>query len=225
MRSRIMMPRFLSTTIAAPNAVLVLLLSALSISFSDLPAFAQGAEQGADQAAFQDDDELVRMNNAQLNQLQNEEVSAERQAQMDEQRNQAYRLYAEKRVQELEKLKKGSSESDKQIAILQSWLKNDSAMRLRDQQTIKSLRQRIANMEQSQQQVMANLGNDVSAMREAANDARADDKFKQQMQINYFNELQSEMGPATWVHPTRGPSYGMGGYGFSGGQALFGGGY
>lgn len=185
---------------------------------------AQSGEQSADQAAFQDDDELIRMNSSQINQLEREEMSAEQQAAFDDKRNQAYRLYAEKRVQELEKLKSGAS-NDKQIQILQNWLKTDSAMRLRDQQTIANLRSRIANMEQTQQQVMNNLGNDVSAMREAANDARADDQFRQQMAINHFNELQSEMGPANWVHPNRGASYGMGGYGFSGGQALFGGGY
>lgn len=189
------------------------------------PAFCQSGEQSADQAAFQDDDELLRMNNAQINQLESEEQTAEQQAAFDEKRNNAYRLYAEKRVQDLEKLKSGNAQNDKQISILQRWLQADSAMRLRDQQTISNLRRRIASMEQTQQQTMANLGGDVGALREAANNARADDQFRQQMSINYFNELQSEMGPATWVHPTRGPSYGMGGYGFSGGQALFGGGY
>jgi hypothetical protein len=165
------------------------------------------------------------MNSAQIRSLESQEMSAEQQASFDDKRNQAYRLYAEKRIEDLEKLKSGKAENDKQIAILQRWLKADSAMRLADQQTINNLRKRIYSMQQSQQTVMANLGGDVGAMREAANDARADDKFKQQMAINYFNELQSEMGPATWVHPNHGATYGMGGYGFSGGQALFGGGY
>lgn len=205
------------------NGLLCLLLAGSAVSIP-VTVKAQSAEQSADQSAFQDDDELIRMNNAQINQLQREEMSAEQQADFDDKRNQAYRLYAEKRVAELEKLKGGAG-NDKQIAILQNWLKTDASMRMRDQQTIAALRKRIASMEQTQQQVMNNLGNDVSAMREAATDARADDQFRQQMSINYFNELQSEMGPATWVHPTRGPSYGMGGYGFSGGQALFGGGY
>jgi hypothetical protein len=188
-------------------------------------ASAQSSEQAADQSAFQDDDELLRMNSAQIRSLESQEMSAEQQASFDDKRNQAYRLYAEKRIEDLEKLKSGKAENDKQIAILQRWLKADSAMRLADQQTINNLRKRIYSMQQSQQTVMANLGGDVGAMREAANDARADDKFKQQMAINYFNELQSEMGPATWVHPNHGATYGMGGYGFSGGQALFGGGY
>ncbi|MBX9721990.1 MAG: hypothetical protein K2X81_11385 [Candidatus Obscuribacterales bacterium] len=198
----------------------------LTLTFSSFLAcsktFAQSAEQGADQSAFQDDDELLRLNNSQVRQMEGEEHNAEQEAQFDDQRNQAYRLYAEKRVAELEKLK-GSSANDKEIGILQRWLKADSATRLRDQQTINSLRQRIANLEQTQQQVMTNLGGDVGAMREASNNARADDKFRQQMQINYFNEMQSEMGPATWSHPQGGPTYGMGGMGFNGGQQLFGG--
>lgn len=196
-----------------------------SFNSSTTRVLAQGAETAADQSAFQDDEELMRLNNSQVNQVQGEVMSAEQQAAYDDKRNQAYRLYAEKRVQELEKLKTNSPDNAKQISILQRWLKADSAMRLRDQQTINSLRQRLANMEQTQNQTMTNLGGDVSAMREAANDARSDDMFRQQMSMNYFNELQSEMGPATWVHSNRGPSYGMGGYGFSGGQALFGGGY
>ena len=187
--------------------------------------FAQGAETAADQTAFQDDAELMRLNGSQVNQVEGEVQSAEQQASYDNQRNQAYRLYAEKRIQDLEKLKGGNAENTKQISILQRWLKADSETRLRDQQTINSLRQRLANMEQSQNTVVSNLGGDVAAMRESAIDARSDDKFKQQMQMNYFNELQSEMGPASWVHSNRGPSYNMGGYGFSGGQSLMGGGY
>ena len=206
------------------TVLLTMSLSLVCISTAANDAYAQ-SEQAADQSAFQDDDELLRMNSAQIRSLESQELSAEQQATFDDKRNQAYRLYAEKRIEDLEKLKSGKTENDKQIAILQRWLKADSAMRLADQQTINNLRKRIYAMQQSQQTVMANLGGDVGAMREAANDARADDKFKQQMSINYFNELQSEMGPATWVHPNHGATYGMGGYGFSGGQALFGGGY
>ncbi len=196
-----------------------------SFNASTTRVLAQGAETAADQSAFQDDEEMMRLNGAQVNQVQGEVMSAEQQAAYDDKRNQAYRLYAEKKVQELEKLKASNPDNARQIGVLQRWLKADAAMRMRDQQTINSLRQRLANIEQTQNQTMTNLGGDVSAMREAANDARADDMFRQQMSINYFNELQSEMGPANWTHSSRGPSYGMGGYGFSGGQALFGGGY
>jgi hypothetical protein len=188
-------------------------------------ALAQTDEQSADQSAFQDDVELMRVNDAQVRELEREEMSADQQAASDDKRNQAYRLYAEKRVNELEKLKGSNAQNDQQIAILQRWLKADAAMRLRDQQTINNLRRRIAGMEQSQQAAMSNLGGDVGAMREAANDARSNQLFRQQMAINYFNELQSEMGPAHMVHQSTGPTYGMGGMGFNGGQQLFGGGY
>lgn len=187
------------------------------------PSFAQ-SEQSADQSAFQDDDELMRINNSQVRELEGEEHNAEQQAMFDDQRNQAYRLYAEKRVSDLEKLKT-SPNNTQQIAVLQRWLKADAAMRLRDQQTIASLRRRISSMEQTQQQTMGNLGNDVAAMREAANDAQADNKFRQQMQMNYFNELQTEMGPASFNRPQYAGSYSMGGMGFNGGQTLWGGGY
>jgi hypothetical protein len=189
-------------------------------------SFAQSGEQAADQSAFQDDIELMRVNDAQMREVAGEEQSAEEQAALDEKRNQAYRLYAEKRVNELEKLKGANAQNNSQIAIMQRWLKADAAMRLRDQQTINNLRKRIASMEQSRQQVMSNLGGDVGAMREAANDARSNERFRQQMAINYFNELQTEMGPAHMdQRQTYGTSYGMGGMGFSGGQTLFGGGY
>jgi len=187
-------------------------------------SLAQG-EQQADQAAFQDDEELMRMNNAQIHELEGEEQNADQQASFDDKRNQAYRLYAEKRVEDLEKLKGGNPQNDKQIAVLQRWLKADAATRLRDQQTINALRKRVANMEQTQQAETSNLGNDVGALREAATDARSNQQFKQQMSINYFNEMQSEMGPAHMIKANSGPSYNMGGMGFNGGQQLFGGGY
>ena len=201
----------------------------LSLLFAGMmrPAatLAQSEEQSADQATFQDDVELMRVNSSQIRVLENEEQSAEQQAASDDKRNQAYRLYAEKRVNELEKLKSGNAQNDQQIAIMQRWLKADASMRLRDQQIINGLRKRIASMEQTQQDGISNLGGDVTAMREAAVDARSNEQFRQQMAINYFNELQSEMGPAHMVHQNVGPTYGMGGMGFNGGQQLFSGGY
>jgi hypothetical protein len=71
---------------------------------------------------------------------------------------------------------------------------------------------------------MANMSNDIGAVREAANDARSDTKFRQQMSMNYFNEMQTEMGAASWYQPRgNGANYNMGGMGFNGGQQLFGG--
>jgi hypothetical protein len=196
----------------------------LALLATQLPASFAQSEQSADQSAFQDDDELMRINNAQVRDMQGQEQNAEMQAANDDQRNSAYRLYAQKRVQDLEKLK-NTPNVQQQISVLQRWLNADAQMRLRDQQTIASLRKRIAAMEQTQQQTMGNLGNDVAAMREAANDAQSDNKFRQQMQMNYFNEMQSEMGPASFNQASRGPSYSMGGMGFNGGQTLWGGGY
>lgn len=198
-------------------ASVVLLIAGVSLS----PALAQDP-QSADQSAFRDEGDLVQLENSQIRQLEGEEVSAENQAAGDSQRNQAYRLYAQKRLTELEKLK--GKDSQAQIQVLQNWLRADAAMRLRDMQTIQSLRQRIANLEQAQQSSVANLGNDVSALKQDAIDARSDNKFRQQMQMNYFNEMQTEMGPASWYeHPENGVSYSMGGMGFNGGQSLFGG--
>lgn len=201
-------------------------LSILALMTLQIPVAFSQSEQSADQSAFQDDDELMRLNNAQVRDLQGQEQSAEMQANNDDQRNQAYRLYAQKRVQDLEKLK-ATPNVQQQISVLQRWLNADAQMRLRDQQTIASLRKRVAAMEQTQSQTMGNMGNDVAAMREAANDAQADNKFRQQMQMNYFNELQTEMGPASFNHPgsAGGPSFSMGGMGFNGGQTLWGGGY
>jgi hypothetical protein len=196
----------------------------LAVLTMQIPVAFSKSEQSADQSAFQDDDELMRINNAQVRELQNEEQNAEMQAANDDQRNQAYRLYAQKRVEDLEKLK-STPNNQQQISIMQRWLKADAQMRLRDQQTIAALRRRIAAMEQTQNQTMGNLSNDVAAMREAANDAQADNKFRQQMQMNYFNELQSEMGPASFNQASRAPNYSIGGMGFNGGQTLWGGGY
>ena len=200
---------------------LVMLLAAVSLAAP--AANGQGA-QSADQSAFRDEGDMLQLENSQVRQLQGEEMSAESQAQMDDQRNLAYRLYAQKRVQDLEKLKGKDAQEDKQLQVMQSWLQADMLMRQRDMETIQALRQRIANLEQSQNQSMSNLGNDVAALREDATDARSNEKFKQQMSMNYFNEMQTEMGPASWYeHPTNGVSYSMGGMGFNGGQQLFGG--
>lgn len=186
-------------------------------------AFAQ--ESQADQAAFGDDGDMLRLNEAQLRDLEMQEQSAESTASMDAAKNQNYRLYAEKRIQEVEKLKGAkASSTDAQVQTLRRWLQADSAQRARDLQIIRSLQARIARMEQTQQTTMANMQNDVGAVREAAIDARSDAKFKQMMSMNYFNEMQTEMGQASWYPPRGGgANYNMGGMGFNGGQQLFGG--
>lgn len=196
----------------------------LTVIVGSVPASSGQGAQSADQSAFRDDTDLLQLENSQIRQLQDEEMNAETQAQMDEQRNQAYRLYAQKKVQDIEKLKGKDAQSDKQLQVMQSWLRADLMMRQRDMETIRALRQRVASLEQTQSTSMKNLGGDVQSLREDAIDARSDQKFNQQMSMNYFNEMQTEMGPASWYeHPSNGVSYSMGGMGFNGGQQLFGG--
>ncbi len=213
--------RFTFTKLLATSFSLAL---ASSVAMT-MSAYAQGAETAADQSAFSDDGDMLRLNEAQLRDLEMQEQSAENAANMDSGRNQQYRLYAEKRIQDVEKLKGAKkADADTQVQTLRRWLQADSAQRARDLQIIRSLQARISRLEQTQQTTMANLGNDVGALREAANDARSDTKFQQQMSMNYFNEMQTEVGAAAW-YPPRGnsTSYNMGGMGFNGGQQLFGG--
>lgn len=206
----------------------------LAVSFSlamassvaiTLAANAQESETAADQSAFSDDGDMLRVNEAQLRDLEMQEQSAESAANMDSAKNQQYRLYAEKRIADVEKLKGAKkADSDSQVQTLRRWLQADSAQRARDLQIIRSLQSRISRLEQTQQTTMANMNNDIGAVREAANDARSDAKFKQMMSMNYFNEMQTEMGQASWYPPRGGgANYNMGGMGFNGGQQLFGG--
>lgn len=196
----------------------------LTVSMCSVPASLSQGAQSADQSAFRDDSDLLQLENSQIRQLQDQEMNAETQAQMDDQRTQAYRLYAQKKVQEIEKLKGKDAQSDKTLQVMQSWLRADLLMRQRDMETIRALRQRVASLEQSTSSSMSNLGGDVQSLREDAIDSRSNEKFQQQMSMNYFNEMQTEMGPASWYeHPSNGVSYSMGGMGFNGGQQLLGG--
>jgi hypothetical protein len=197
------------------QAFLALVASALALSPASF------AQTGTDQTIFNDEGEMVQMDNAQIRQLESEEQSAEQKAAFDQQQDRNYRLYAEKRVQDLEKLK-GGDKGDKQLAVLQNWLKADAQVRAQDMATIRSLQRQIMSLQKNQQQVMANLGNDVSAMRQDAQNQEDNTRFSQQMQMNYFNELQTEMGPANWEAPNpNGAYYSMHGMGFSGGRGLW----
>ncbi len=93
--------RFTFTKLLATSFSLALA-SSCAITLS---AFAQGEETAADQSAFADDGDMLRLNEAQLRDLEMQEQSAENAANMDAARNQQYRLYAEKRIQDVEKLK------------------------------------------------------------------------------------------------------------------------
>ena len=185
-------------------------------------AGASQAQTGTDQTVFNDEGEMLQMDNAQIRQLEQEEQCAEEKSTQDDQQDRQYRLYAEKRVEDLEKLKGGNAKNDEQIAVLQKWLKDDADMRAQDQATIRNLAQQIASLQKNQQQVMANLQNDVGSLRQDAQNQQDNIKFNQQMQMNYFNELQTEMGPASWQPSNpRGTFYSMGGMGFGGGRGLW----
>lgn len=195
-----------------------LIATAVSFSFGAVGH----AQTGTDQTIFNDEGEMVQMDAAQLRQMEGEEQAAEQRAAFDEKQNRNYRLYAEKRVQELEKLKGENSKTDQQISVLQQWLKSDAQVRAQDMATIRSLQQQILNLQKNQQAVMANLGNDVNAMRQDAQNQVATEKFNETMRTNYFNELQTEMGPANWNTPSsQGAYYSMNGIGFGGGRGLW----
>lgn len=183
-------------------------------------ALAQG------QAIFQDDRQIMQQDQQQVRQFENQVENYQEQAKERDQSADSYRLYAEKRINELEKLKKAggsptkslNKERNGELYALQGWLKNDAGTRAAEQAHIKQLDLAIANLQQQQQGQMANLSADVGAMRQVAQRQDDDDKFNHMMQMNYFNELQSEMGAASWGRPpTDGTYNSVGGYGFLGG--------
>ncbi len=183
------------------------------------PALAQAA--GANQQIFRDEEEMLRINNAQVNQMERQEQNAQAKEQADEEKYRPYRAYAEKRIKELEKLKAAGGSPVKSIGELQNlknWLKRDDALLQSDENAVVQIEQSIANLRQTTHQTVQNLGNDITAMRQSVQDERDDVKFQQMMQINQFNELQSEMGAASWGTPPRDGTFNsVGGYGMGGG--------
>jgi hypothetical protein len=184
------------------------------------------AAKAQGQAIFQDDRQILQQDRQQVQQFENQVQNYEDQAKQRDESADNYRLYAEKRVEELTKLRNAGGSPTKSLAkekqgelyALESWLRNDSATRAEEQKHIKQLDQAIINLQQQQQAQIANLSADVGAMREGMQQKTDDDKFNQQMQMNNFNELQSEMGAATWGRPPRDGTYNsVGGYGFLGG--------
>jgi hypothetical protein len=183
-------------------------------------AFAQ------EQQIFQDDRALMRTDQQEVQQYQQAESQYQQSAASRDESAMPYRLYAEKRIQALSKIRNAGGSPTKSLAAgnksqlyaLQAWLKKDDATRAAEQAHIKQLDQAIANLQSDEQAAMANLPADVGAMRETAQRAADDDKFNHMMQMNYFNELQSEMGAASWGRPpTDGTFNSVGGYGFQGG--------
>ena len=166
----------------------------------------------------------MRTDQQEVQQYQNAEKQYEQNAAARDDSAMSYRLYAEKRIAALQKIRNAGGSPTRsmgkngELYALQGWLKKDDQTREQEQAHIKQLDQAIANLQGDQQAAMANLPNDIGAMRQVAQRQADDDKFSHMMQMNYFNELQSEMGAASWGRPpTDGTFNSTGGYGFQGG--------
>jgi hypothetical protein len=208
----------------AKKALLMGLPVMMCLTFSiAAPAFAQVA--GADQGIFSDEEQMLRIKNSQVGQYEQQKSAAERDLQTEDAQNGQYRLYAEKRVQELSKPTahggKAAATDAQQLAFFQNWLKRDSAYRAKQMAYINQLQSTISSLQSGTQQTINNLGNDINGMREAVQDKKDAQKFSQMMQMNYFNELQSEMGAASWGRPPEDGTFNStGGYGLMGGYGM-----
>ncbi len=200
--------------------VALVALSLLSLSSSS-QALAQVA--GANQTIYHDEQEMLNTDQAMINQYSSAENEAESKLAAEQAKTNAYRLYAEQRIQALEKQKKGVSPSlagakSGEMAVLTSWLQQDSAYRAKQQAYIDQLEQCISNLRTSQTNTLANLNTDINALRQGVQDDKDQQKFENQMQMNQFNELKSEMGACSWGDtPRDGTFNSVGGYGFNGG--------
>ncbi len=188
------------------------------------------AQAAADKGAFQEEQQMLRDDNVQEQQLEQQKEIYEKQAEAADTKDEPYRLYAEKRVTALTKLKKaGGSPSrslsqDKELYALEHWLQADAATKEAETAHVQQLNQAIANLQSQQSQTMASMNQDIQGLKmdgeRAYVDSEEDRKFNQQMQINNFNELQSEMGWMTNGAPPRFGTFGgsmMGGFGGYGG--------
>jgi hypothetical protein len=191
------------------------------ISLLAPPAFCQVA--GANQDIYSDEQQMIRTDDAMAGEYSQERDKAEAQLSNEEASNAKYRLYAENRIQQLEGIKRApspglSGSKAGELQVLESWIRQDDAYRAKQQAYISQLNRTISNLRQSQTTAVANLGNDINDMRQSVQDQRDDVKFNQQMQINQYNELKSEMGAAAWGDCPRDGTYNsVGGYGFMGG--------
>ena len=196
---------------------------ALAIAYTVVPASALAQTAGANQGIYRDEQDLLQTDNAMVNQYSNAEQKAENSLNAEEEHNQAYRLYAEKRISALEKAKKAGSPSltgnkANELMVLQRWLQNDDNYRAKQMAYINQLNQAINNLRQTENSTLANLGNDINAMRESVQDQKDQQRFQNQMSINMYNELKSEMGAAAWGDtPRDGTFNSTGGYGMMGG--------
>ncbi len=177
----------------------------------------------SNQTIYQDEQQMLGTDQAMINSYTNAEDKAEAKLETEEAKTNAYRLYAEQRINLLEHLKKSgspalSASKQGELNVLQQWLAQDSAYRTRQQAYIDQLDKCINNLRVTQGNTLANLNNDVSDMRQNIQDDKDQQKFNNQMQMNYYNELKSEMGAASWGGcPNDGTYNSVGGYGMLGG--------
>ena len=198
-----------------------LTLAVAAIAVAPGAALAQAA--AANQGIFSDEQQMLHTDGAMINQYTQAQRQAEADLTNEEQRSAAYRLYAEKRIDQLEDYKRrgaaalaGSKPGD--LPTLEAWIKTDDAYRAKQQGYIAQLNQLIINLRQTQTATLANLNNDISGMRQNQQDRKDQQRFENQMQINQFNELQSEMGACAWGGaPNDGTFNSTGGYGMLGG--------
>lgn len=202
-----------------------LLLSLSIVGVSALPAYCQVA--GANQSIFNDEEQMMGLNQAQMRQYEQQKVQAETELSEEQRKNAPYRLYVEKQISALSapaKNPKTQSANAAKLKQLQDWIKRDNDYISRQQSYINQLTGTIQNLQRSQTTQVGNLQNDITAMRENQQDEKDARKFDQMMQMNYFNELQSEMGAASWGRPPEDGTYNsVGGYGFMGGYGYSGG--
>lgn len=191
--------------------------AALAILAMPVPALAQVA--GADQGLFNDEQQMEVFNQQQVGNYQRQKLQLEEEMNNEEMRNQPYRLYAQKMVTQLSKPgAKKTADDQTRLNVYEDWLKKDAALKSEQMGRLKQLDKLIAATQQNQQTTIANLNSDINSMRETVQDQRDAQKFNQMMQINYFNELQSEMGAASWGSPPQDGTYNsVGGYGMLGG--------
>lgn len=189
---------------------LVLSLSAISLTMlsfgQQLPVYGQSE---TDSATVKADQLLNNATGQQLQQLENEKATYQLEINKTETADENFRNYAQKRVAALLKLRKAggspsrslTKEKEGELYALEHWLAQDTQTKEQEQARLQQLDQAIANLQKEQNQSITDMRNDIHNMRVDADAQAADKKFQQQMAVNYFNELQSEMGAVSWGRP------------------------
>lgn len=204
------------------KTILTVAICALGVSV--MPAYSQGSNQ----AIFQDERQMELDNQARINGLSAQEQQAAAAAAANDAKNEPYRLYAEKRIAELIKLKAAGGSPSRSFAnrtgdlhALENWLQSDAKTRAAEQARIQQLNKAIANLRESERVEQGNMTGAIQSMRESQIAAQSDDDFNKMMRINQFNELQSEMGAASWGRPPEDGTFNStGGYGIGGGYGF-----